>query len=371
MVIMRALIATILLITIVLVSIVFITANTKVAEIDEESVVGLDEMVGNRLPSADFVDKEEFESMEISPSESTKLSSVTDEHLLSIFRTAGSTLGSMKYDVVQPETTAHVKSSDDILFITPDNFGTSTKDVWTATSTSDGRTSTTDEKVSEYTVFMNKQTPPQEMHFTEEVLINTKRDESPIVDLNPHTVTQSKVSPTISSKTFQTSEKQSVTLPIGYEPESYVVMDSVPNAAADSRVENTDAKELDPISWNLNTPTRERKQRDAGKGSETIVLNTVPIVPHISGEHQRCAHKFPPLLPARAFHQDVTLQHRGLPSIYNPCNWNTQYMNRLRYPQCADCQRDSVPLCKTCGRCSECCQKGRCECGCLRSPSMN
>ncbi|XP_058816487.1 uncharacterized protein LOC131679763 [Topomyia yanbarensis] len=398
MIIMRALVATVLLISVVLVSIVLITANTKhVVDAEgavESSVVdkNLDEVILNRIPLVETVaDEGEKSNGKVSVKATPKKAHVpilmTEDgidnskgHLLSIFRNAG--LGSTNNDGMVTGTTIE---SDDDLVITHEYLSTDITGIQAEMLFSDGLYENADWHTAA-NERMTRELPPHSSMLVQE-LVDSKTSQNSLeagfeaqevltgkpveLQTTKQSKMSSKESQTITSKTFQTTEQ----LPLGYEPESYIVLDTKPNVRDNLKsVDDVAAEEIDPVGWSINSPTLERKQREASKLSETIVLNTVPIVPHLAeSDHslkdQGCPHKFPPPLPSimmkevdRPFYQN-----QGVPSIYNPHNWNTEHMNLVRFPQCTDCQRKSVPLCVTCGRCSDCCHQSGCTCGCLKS----
>ncbi|XP_058454955.1 uncharacterized protein LOC131432607 [Malaya genurostris] len=394
MITMRALVATVLLISVVLVSIVLITANTRHVVDADQAVNGsamgpaLEEVFVNQIPLVEPVADEGPDSEELSSKkEATTVPKkvpvpiVTTEdasdrqkaRLLSVFR--NSILGaSRRDDSITAQTSENFDETSAPPIVATDAAVNEDELIILDDLYTDGKEiAVTSEQATTWEI-------PVHSSILVSDIINSKTSQNSAENkikaqklstektLKLPTTKQIKSLPnasqTITSKTFQTTEQ----LPLGFEPGTYVSLDT--------KTTNDVAEELDPINWSISSPTLGRKQRDARKPSETIVLNTVPIAPHTAdadnGENdqlQGCPHKFPPpFLSMMAQPVDRTLYpNSGLPSIYNPYNWNTQNMNLIKFPQCLDCQRKSVPLCTSCGRCRDCCHQSGCTCGCLKT----
>ncbi|XP_055639535.1 uncharacterized protein LOC129777332 [Toxorhynchites rutilus septentrionalis] len=372
MIIMRALVATVLLISVILLSTVLINANTR-------NVVSIENERGSRI---------ENEVPQVV--ESVKTPMVTKK---SPEKSVHKGALNPKIEPVEKLDVKVNVEKEGRLIKAIQNTDAKIDNVQTKPSVAKTTVESNDEDIE-----VNETDIQDELLFTD----GFKEKVDVIVHRTTHTLSESpkiteraEMAFTTASKatqknnpsSSQTTEQQPSMTPLGYEPESYIVLDAEPEIPRKLQQDDdaTLVDDIDPVGLGKVNHVLERKQRAVYDGPETYVLNRAPIVPHVGHEHyygempQRCPREFPPPLPAhqpqpteqaRAPPQQAAPQpHSGSPSIYNPYNWDRHHMNLVRFPQCAACQRKEGPVCTTCGRCRECCEQSGCTCGCLRSES--
>nr|XP_029714764.1 uncharacterized protein LOC109424224 [Aedes albopictus] len=410
MIIMRALVATVLLITVVLVSIVLINANSRhvrsdvtINGNDGDGGVQVDEMEPKVITGGSY--EEEDERMGLNPEEEQKTLQFEDSLSDSVKNSESSTLinairkagvatdeealdASSQVETIQAESELSIENGeeeeivvlherhninpvqmyDDVVYseeVVVDAKSTEVFEQATNRShTTPVPTTEGDYYVEDVPAEVNAEKQEQEMELQpEERYLESKT----VNDIKA----RSKENQWSSRRTSPATERQT---PLGYEPESYVVVDEDMFNSKKAELEETFAgkDDLSPASSSISSRPLERKQRAAVGHPDTIVLNRAPIMPHIEDEYREpgCPLMFPP--PPRFDHsmergRARPRYHTGMASIYNPHNWDAHNMNLLRFPQCAACQRKHAPLCRTCGRCSDCCLQSGCTCGCLHS----
>ncbi|XP_062551634.1 uncharacterized protein LOC134216867 [Armigeres subalbatus] len=404
MIIMRALVATVLLITVVLVSIVLISANSRhvrdtetVSQNDDGKSAEVNELELEVTTNGSF---EENERMGLNPEEERKayefeeplVGVVKDSEsstLINAIRKAGSTDEDDNAETVdhveeeQPESELEIEDGEEEeIIVLHKSHSIDPSEVYEGVNTEDvfvsAKQTESSEQVMEHSPATHVLTSGEEYYVrnpaVEDDTKKKVKEESQEQYHDPQSVAGMKVRPKEnlwgSRKTSPVPERQT---PLGYEPESYVVVNEETYSTTTKRVDDfSEADDMTSASSSISIRPLERRQRAAVGNPETIVLNRAPIVPHIEDEYpdRGCPHLFPPLLSPRFsknVEHPVPPSYPGMASIYNPHNWDTQNMNLLRFPQCASCQRKRHALCRTCGRCSDCCLHSGCTCGCLHS----
>uniref|UniRef100_A0A8D8GRU7 (northern house mosquito) hypothetical protein n=1 Tax=Culex pipiens TaxID=7175 RepID=A0A8D8GRU7_CULPI len=393
MIIMRALVGTVLLIAVMLVSIVLINANTRPVrgagsskEVKEKSSTGA--VHGQHESRVEIEVVESFEDAEggdggIGASVVEKVSEEMVQEdkqgrLISAIKKSGkqvATPQAVLVEIVRDDDSDEVVELaegvvEEVLFtdgFTVDSHEDATDAARNKTAGTEQTEQSVEDDVGEIEIIeVDTEGKPEE----------TRLESKPVQEIK----TRSK-----EARVISTTEPQPASVPMGYEPSSYIIMDEEPLVEISKDSESED-EDLDPTESDASTKTLERKQRHADGTPETIILNKVPIIPYIKDEKRPVSpHQSKPLKAYRLTKRDLTSQHdpdhghirhhhqhhhhhqQGLqnPSVYNPYNWEKQNMNELRFPQCAACQKKSVPVCRTCGQCAECCHKSGCTCGCL------
>ncbi|EAT36636.1 AAEL011297-PB [Aedes aegypti] len=407
MIIMRALVATVLLITVVLVSIVLINANSRhvrsgatITRNDDGDLVEVDRTEAEVITSGSYEDEllgsnpeQNQNTFEFEDSLTDSAKTSESSTLINAIRKAGGESdneqsntssqvelnqaaesealadGGEDEEIVVLHETHNIdpgQTFDDVVYteeVAVDSKSTEAFDQVT------GRSPTTPELTTEDVYYVED--APAEANAEKQ-----EEHESENTYLEQHTVNDIKTLPKEnqwgSRKTSPATERQT---PLGYEPESYIVVDEDMFKSTKVELENAFAEQDDLLAASSSISSRplERKQRAAVGNPETIVLNRAPIVPHFDDDYREpgCPHMFPPPPPGpryvHSMERGARPSYPGLESIYNPHNWDAHNMNLLRFPQCSACQRKQVPLCRSCGRCSECCLHSGCTCGCLHS----
>ncbi|XP_065075835.1 uncharacterized protein LOC135699481 [Ochlerotatus camptorhynchus] len=390
MIIMRALVGTVLLISVVLVSIVLINANSRherssetIPAQNDDSRAEVDKSEMEVLFEGSLEDNErmglnpeqERKSFEMEETLTESVKSTNGSSLLNAIVKAGKVTASGKLQTSSTSRDVSMKEEnrveeDDVeeqVVIIHENSGIDPVEMYEdILNTANEIRSPTTQPLTTESEYYNDDAPAQE---NSEQQGNDDPKETYLESKTINNIkTRSKESQWAVRKSSPTTERQT---PLGYEPESYIVLDEEPNVPVKTRLDEelSEVDDLDPTS-SISSRPLERKQRAVVGSPETIVLNRAPIVPHI-GTYQEpgCPHMFPPSSASRYAKsmERSRPSYPGMASIYEPNHWDNQNMNVLRSTHCTACQRKQVPLCVTCGRCSECCGQSGCTCGCLSS----
>lgn len=384
MIIMRALVATVLLITVVLVSIVLINANSREERSGETTS-------GTNNDSKVEVDKADVEVLfegSFEGSDRMGLNPEEERKALELEETVRSNNGSSLINAIKkvtevvesdyleisnssrdaPEGQEKLVKEDDEeeqIVILRETSSIEPGDIYEeVNSTAEEVPTTTTEKLTTENIYRVDDTRVEDQRPNEEP--EDKYLESKTLN---DIKTRSKENQWAGRNPSQTTERQT---PLGYEPESYIVLDAEPTVSDRISFDEKKSKDddLDPTS-DISSRPLERKQRAVIGSPETIVLNRAPIVPHMGtykdSGYPHMFHKSSALRYAKAFDR-TRPGYPGLPSIYEPNHWESRHhTNMLRFPQCSGCEQKHCPLCVSCGRCSECCRQSGCTCGCLNS----
>ncbi|XP_055597567.1 uncharacterized protein LOC129747394 [Uranotaenia lowii] len=397
MIIMRALVATVLLITLVLVSIVLINAKSRSVEESLEILgAGDGEIDGDSYAQPDGL--ETVEEMEEIGSDEVTLDSQElntdavdtedDDGLLLDLLSGENGEGGITIGEAVKLFSHEAGATDDAEELTEEEKEILFTDGFTVDYESQEKF---EKDVSDVSRYLTTQRIPLETDSIEEVTdAAQKEDTESTVDipkdskfLESRTLKEIKKRAKTKDtnggrKTSQKPETQPSMVPLGYEPESYLMVDP------EAETESTVTSDLDPLTSETSPKVLGRKQRAAYANPETYIVNQEPLTAdfdapsdhddpsnyHVLYAEPHAAvkpHQY--LMDKPSKNRDVQAAFRdgaGMPTVFNPRFWNPHHMNMLRRPQCSSCAQHSVPLCKTCGKCSHCCQHSGCSCGCLR-----
>ncbi|EAT36637.1 AAEL011297-PA [Aedes aegypti] len=320
MIIMRALVATVLLITVVLVSIVLINANSRhvrsgatITRNDDGDLVEVDRTEAEVITSGSYEDEllgsnpeQNQNTFEFEDSLTDSAKTSESSTLINAIRKAGGESdneqsntssqvelnqaaesealadGGEDEEIVVLHETHNIdpgQTFDDVVYteeVAVDSKSTEAFDQVT------GRSPTTPELTTEDVYYVED--APAEANAEKQ-----EEHESENTYLEQHTVNDIKTLPKEnqwgSRKTSPATERQT---PLGYEPESYIVVDEDMFKSTKVELENAFAEQDDLLAASSSISSRplERKQRAAVGNPETIVLNRAPIVPHFDDDYR-------------------------------------------------------------------------------------